>query len=177
VRTLLLTECNIFVESLKSYLDLSYRSKLSLFIIDLRYARRARIMTDQGNSTGIHEAIAAADQKFTETFNGGDAAGLVHLYTENGQLLPPGSDLVTGAVAIQAFWQGAMDMGIKNARLETVEAEGHGDTAIEIGKYLLSGETGNVMDRGKYVVIWKQVGGQWKLHRDIWNSSLSAQGD
>ena len=68
-------------------------------------------------------------------------------------------------------------MGIKTARLDTVEAEEYGETAIEIGKYTLSGEAGKVMDRGKYVVIWKQEGGQWKLHRDIWNSSLSAQGD
>ena len=61
--------------------------------------------------------------------------------------------------------------------LDTVEAEEHGDTAIEIGKYTLNGEAGNVMDSGKYVVIRKQEDGQWKLHRDIWNSSLSAQGD
>jgi ketosteroid isomerase-like protein len=70
-----------------------------------------------------------------------------------------------------------MDMGIKTARLETVETEGHGDTAIEIGKYSLRGEAGKVFDNGKYVVIWKQEGDQWKLHRDIWNSSLPAQGD
>jgi len=55
--------------------------------------------------------------------------------------------------------------------------ESHGDTAIDIGKYTLSGEAGNVMDSGKYVVILKQEGGQWKLHRDIWNSSLTPQGD
>ena len=134
-------------------------------------------MTNQGTSTGIEAAIAAANENFMSTFNRGDAAGMGDLYTENGQLLPTGSDFVTGKAAIQAFWQGAMDMGIKTARLDTVEAEEHGDTAIDIGEYTLSGESGNVMDRGKYVVIWKQEGGQWKLHRDIWNSSLSAQGD
>lgn len=134
-------------------------------------------MTNQGTSTEVQAAIEAAVEKFMAAFNRGDAAALSDLYTENGQLLPTGSDFVTGKAAIQAFWQGAMDMGIKSARLETVEAEGHGDTAIEIGKYTLSGEAGKIMDRGKYVVIWKQEGDQWKLHRDIWNSSLSAQGD
>ena len=131
----------------------------------------------QSVSTAVGDAIAAGNEKFMETFNRGDAAGLADLYTENGQLLPTGSDFVTGTVAIQAFWQGAMDMGIKTAKLEAVETEGHGDTAIEIGKYSLRGETGNVLDNGKYVVIWKQEGDQWKLHRDIWNSSLPAQGD
>ena len=70
-----------------------------------------------------------------------------------------------------------MDMGIKSAKLETIEVEGHGDTAIDVGKYTLRGESGNVLDRGKYLVIWKQLAGQWKLHRDIWTSSLSPQGD
>ena len=135
-------------------------------------------MANQGTPTGVQAAIAAANENFMAAFNRGEAAGLADFYTENGQLLPTGSDFVTGKAAIQAFWQGAMDMGIKKTvRLETVEAEGHGDTAIEIGKYTDSGEAGNVIDRGKYVVIWKQEGGQWKLHRDIWNSSLSAQGD
>ncbi len=135
-------------------------------------------MVNQGTSTEVQAAIAAVNEHFMAAFNRWDAAGLADFYTENGQLLPTGSDFVTGKVAIQAFWQGAMDMGItKTLRLETVEAEGHGDTAIEIGKYTLSWEGGNVLDRGKYVVIWKQESGQWKLHRDIWNSSLSAQGD
>jgi uncharacterized protein (TIGR02246 family) len=134
-------------------------------------------MTNQGTSTGIREAIEAADENFMAVFNRGDAGGLADLYTQNGQLLPTGSDFITGKTDIQAFWQGAMDMGIKTARLETIEAEGYADTAIEIGKYTLSGEAGNVMDRGKYVVIWKQEGGQWKLHRDIWNSSISPEGD
>ena len=134
-------------------------------------------MANQGTSTEVQAAIAAVNENFMAAFKRGDAAGLANFYTENGQLLPTGRDFVTGRAAIQAFWQAAMDMGRKTVRLEIVEAEGHGDTAIEIGKYTLSWEAGNVMDRGKYVVIWKQEGGQWKLHRDIWNSSLSAQGD
>ena len=134
-------------------------------------------MTNQGTSTEVQAAIAAFNENFMATFKRGDAAGLADFYTENGQLLPTRSDFVTGRAAIQAFWQAAMDMGRKTVRLEIVETEGHGDTAIEIGKYTLSWEAGNVMDKGKYVVIWKQEGGQWKLHRDIWNSSLSAQGD
>lgn len=125
-------------------------------------------------STEVRESIAAANEKFIEVFNKGDAAGLAALYTENGQLLPPNSDFITGREAIRAFWQGAMDMGIKSAKLETVEVAAIGNGASEIGKYVLQGEGGKTLDTGKYVVIWKQVEGEWKLHRDIWNSSLSA---
>ena len=128
----------------------------------------------QSTSTEVRDAIAAAGENFMATFSRGDAAGLAAFYTENGQILPPNSDFVTGRQAIQAFWQGAMDMGIKSVKIEIVEVEGHGDTAIEVGKYTLSGEAGQVLDMGKYIVILKQVDGQWKLHREIFNSSMPA---
>lgn len=126
------------------------------------------------SSTEIHEAIVTADEKFMTTYSRGDAAGMAALYTENGQLMPPNSDFVTGRPAIQTIFQAFMDMGIKAIKLETVETEGYGDTAFEVGRFTLEGEGGQVLDQGKYIVIWKQVAGQWKLHRDIFNSSLPA---
>jgi len=108
-----------------------------------------------------------------ETYGRGDAAGMAQLYTTDGQLLPTGSDVVTGHGGIEAFWRAVMEMGIATARLETVELEGHGDTAIEVGRYTLGAADGEVADEGKYVVIWKKQAGTWKLHRDIWNTSRS----
>ncbi len=84
---------------------------------------------------------------------------------------------MTGIPDITAFWQGAMNMGIKAAKLETKELEERGDLAVEIGQYTLTiqPEGGEVMtDVGKYVVVWKDDGGTWKLHTDIWNSNGAA---
>jgi len=122
----------------------------------------------------IREAIAAADEQFMATFNRGDAAGVAALYTEQGQLLPPNADFMVGREAIHAFWQGAMDMGIASAKIEIREVEGHGDTAIEVSTYALYAQGGQELDAGKFIVIWKHVGGEWKLHRDIFNSSKPA---
>ena len=127
----------------------------------------------QEDNAAIRSAISAADEKFMGAFNQSDAASLASFYTENAQLLPSNSDFVTGKQAIQDFWQGAMDMGIKSAKLEIVEVEGMGGTAYEVGKYTLYAEDDKMLDSGKYVVIWKkQEDGQWKLHRDIWNTSM-----
>jgi len=101
----------------------------------------------QSTSTEVRDVIVAANENFMAAFNKGDAAGLAALYTENGQLLPPNSDFLTGRQAIQTFWQGLMDMGIKSAKLEIVEVEGHGDTAIEVSKYTLQGEGGRCSTR------------------------------
>ena len=67
----------------------------------------------------------------------------------------------------------AYDAGIKAVSLTTEEAEGHGNTAHEVGKYELRGADGKVLDHGKYVVIWKKEGASWKLHRDIWTTSVA----
>jgi ketosteroid isomerase-like protein len=91
-------------------------------------------------------------------------------------VLPPNSDVLTGQQAIHTFWQGAMHMGITVVQLDTVEVEGHGNTAYEVGQYTLQGAGGQVFDTGKYIVIWHQEAGQWQIHRDLWNSSRPASG-
>ena len=61
----------------------------------------------------------------------------------------------------------------KAGELKTLDVETGGDKmAREIGRYVLTiqqgSETTNIA--GKYVVIWKQEHGEWKLDVDIWNS-------
>ncbi len=122
----------------------------------------------------MRQEIEAANKTFMAAFGRGDAAGLAALYTADGQLLPTNSDVVAGSAAIQTFWQGAIDMGLSTATLETLEVEDCGDTAVEVGRYTLKTGDESVADSGKYIVIWKNQGGTWKLHRDIWNTSLPA---
>ncbi len=122
----------------------------------------------------VKDAIAIANEAFMEVFSHGDASGVADLYTAEGQIIPPNSDTISGHDGIQAFWQGAIDMGIKSAHLSTVELDECGsETAVETGTYEL-GDGTNVMDHGKYLVVWKLDGGTWKLHRDIWNTSVPA---
>jgi len=112
------------------------------------------------------------NEQFMAAFNRGDAAAMASLYTEDGQILPPNSDFVTGKPAIRAFWQALMDMGIAEVELEIIEVEGCGDAAFEVSRFSLKGADGQALDQGKYIVIWKHQDGNWKLHRDIFNSSL-----
>ena len=123
----------------------------------------------------IHEVISAADEKFMAAFSKGNAGGIADLYTDHGQVLLPNNEVISGKMGITMVWRGAMMMA-KQIRLETLEVEDHGDTAYEVGKYILLKKDNQVFDQGKYIVIWKQEAGQWKLHRDIWNSSLPIPG-
>ena len=124
----------------------------------------------------IRGLIESANQKFMDAFGRADAAGIAALYTDNPKLLPPGSPMMTGKEAVQSFWQGAMDMGIKEASLETLEVESQGNLASEIGRFMLTvqpqGSELSTMT-GKYVVVWKNQDGTWKIHVDIWNTDAS----
>ena len=125
-------------------------------------------------AVNTHEAIVDANKDFVSAFGKGDAAGVASLYTEKGQILPANVGVITGREGIQGFWQAVMNMGIKSARLETVEVEDFGETAFEIGKYTLCGAKDQVLDSGKYLVIWKKDSDHWHLHRDIWTTSMPA---
>ena len=123
----------------------------------------------------IHSTINALSKEFELAFSRGIAADIADFYTENGILLPEGSDFVRGKNEIKEFWQIAFDMGIKNFKLEIIEVEQHDDTVIEMSKYTLSSADDQVIDQGKGIVIWKKENDKWKLHRDIWNSNTPQQ--
>ncbi len=122
-------------------------------------------------TANIKASIEAANKHWMNAFKNADAATIASLYTAQAQLLPANSDVVQGTDAIRDFWQSVMNMGIKEAVLETIEAEDLGATSIEGGRYRLLVANGSVADMGKYIVIWKTDGGAWKLHRDIWTTS------
>jgi uncharacterized protein (TIGR02246 family) len=123
-----------------------------------------------------YDAIQAVNQQFKDAFKRGNAAGVAACYTHNAQLLPPGAPLLAGQTAIAEFWQGAMNLGIKEASLETKQIEERGNLATELGQYTLTiqpVEGERLTEVGKYVVVWLNEGGTWKLHFDIWNANAA----
>ena len=122
----------------------------------------------------ISAEIRHANDEFEAAFERSDAAAIANLYTPNGLLLPTGMNAIQGSAGIEAFWQGAMEMGIKRVKLDSQDVEELTDTAIELGHYTLFGPNDQLLDQGKYLVVWKEQQGQWKLYQDIWNSSMPA---
>jgi len=120
-------------------------------------------------SDEARESIESRNREFAAAFMRGDAEAVAALYTENGQLLPPDAAVVEGRPAIAAFWKGAIDAGMKDLALETAEVESVGDLAYEVGTAKIVAGEGQV-SQDRYLVVWKRENGEWRLHRDIWNS-------
>jgi uncharacterized protein (TIGR02246 family) len=116
--------------------------------------------------------IEKLNDAWTAAFNKGDAAAVAALYTEDAFVLPPGSDMVKGRAAIGAFWRQAAQQ-LTDAKLTIVDVLPLGpEAAREIGTVTLKTKAQPPQDViGKYVVVWRKTGGDWKLATDIWNTN------
>jgi ketosteroid isomerase-like protein len=120
--------------------------------------------------TNLREEIDAANRRFMQLFASNDIPGLAACYTEDAQLLISHMDAIRGCAAIEAMFKMGGGKG-HTLHLVTRDIDGQGATAIETGEYTRKQGGGETLDRGKYIVVWKRAGDEWKIHRDMLNTS------
>ncbi len=119
--------------------------------------------------------LRAATPAWMAAFNADDAAAIAATMTEDGMLLPPNAEPVSGREAIESFWRGFIDTGAE-AALRLTQVTLDGDLGVKFGEYDLMDAEGEIFDTGKWMEVWTRVDGEWQLHRDIWNSNLPVDG-
>jgi ketosteroid isomerase-like protein len=119
--------------------------------------------------------IEAFAGQWETALNTGDVEGIVALYTDDCRIMPPNRPLVTGREAARAEFGSMIDAGF-TGKLHTIEAFSAADLGYRVGTYELNAPGGEVIDRGKYIEVWRNVGGAWKIADDIWNSDMPAAG-
>jgi ketosteroid isomerase-like protein len=109
--------------------------------------------------------IEKNDKQFSEDFLKGDSVALASHYAKDGQF---GS--LKGNEILSA-WGKSIRNSIKNNTrnllFTTTTLTGDDEFLVELGIYELKDDRHNVKSKGKYVVVWKQEDGEWKLYRDI----------
>jgi uncharacterized protein (TIGR02246 family) len=131
--------------------------------------------------TGAEEqAIRGQVDHWLQLVKAKDAAAIAGLYTDDGAVMAPNAPIGKGHDAIQQAW--ASMMGTPGFDLtftpEQIVVSSSGDMALDRGTYKLAvAPSGKAQtDTGKYVVVWRKVGGAWKAAADIFNSDLPAGG-
>lgn len=145
--------------------------------------------TEQGSETSpaldaeaVRGSIMAKDQAFADAMVAGEVEPLVLQYTSDAVLLPPNGPKLEGSQAIREtftewFQQGPVTSMSLNSEEITVAAAG--DYAYSVGTFTMSGaapDGSEWSDEGKYVAVWQNVDGDWKMAADIWNSSAPPPG-
>jgi uncharacterized protein (TIGR02246 family) len=131
---------------------------------------------------GGHEADEAAINEINKTWQekivAKDVAGIVQIYAEDAQFMPPNAPKAVGRDAIQKGWS---DMfALPNVSLtfgtEKIVFAKSGDLAVEIGTYKFSmGEgAGAINDTGKATVTWTKRDGKWLVMTDMFSSDAPA---
>jgi uncharacterized protein (TIGR02246 family) len=116
----------------------------------------------------VRKAIEAGNARWVAGLAAKDASAIAAVYAEDAILYPPGGGAVSGRKAIGAAFEPMLGAPLS---LTTAEVKQSGDYAIETGTWKLAGPDGKAADEGKYIVVWKKVGKNWLMWRDIWNSS------
>lgn len=110
----------------------------------------------------------AAD--WEKAYNSGDAEGIAALLTEDAVVMPPNAPIVEGRSAIKAFYRQHFANRVVPAKTDERELIVFGDMTYRQGVYALQLPEGHT-EYGKFVELWKNDNGQWRLHRSIWSSN------
>ena len=116
------------------------------------------------------DAVQALNDGLAAAFNSGDSGRLAQLYAEDAVLLPPGAVMIKGKPKIDDYYRAALP-SVTDSTFGAVEAKSLGDAdVIEVGTF--AAKTAGSDSRpvkGKFVIHWRKVAGDWKIEADIWN--------
>jgi ketosteroid isomerase-like protein len=127
---------------------------------------------DTFNLDSVRAEIAASNSTFGSGFATGDSALFVSHYTSDACISPSNMPKICGTAGITAYFNGGYKMGIRGIKITTDELFGSKEGVTETGTYEIFVDKNVSVDKGKFIVFWKQVDGKWKMHRDVWNSDL-----
>lgn len=121
----------------------------------------------------VKAAIEANNKTFTEAIEKGDSALFLSAYTTDGCVMPNGgAPKMCGVEGLSKFFGMAKQMGISSIKLTTTEVLGGKELVSEEGSYEIIDAAGKTVDKGKFIVTWKEEKGTWKKYRDIWNTDM-----
>lgn len=118
-------------------------------------------------------ALIETSNTWDTLFNQGDIAGLATIYTEDCRVLPPNQEMLEGRDAVRALFGDLAEGGFQS-KLEILETLAAAGIGYQVGRYTLEDPDGAVVDQGKFIEVWKEVDGEWKISNDTWNSDLPA---
>jgi uncharacterized protein (TIGR02246 family) len=162
---------------------MSFRPRSLVFLTALACVTLVRALEGQGyqykappssksDPTALAPAVDAANRRFENAFNSGDAAGAAReFYARDARILPPGGETVQGVEKIAAYWAaaaGAPQTGVRRVQLSTLDLQPAGDAAYEIGRATLTLANGQHVTP-RYLIVWKKEDGVWRRYLDVWN--------
>lgn len=128
--------------------------------------------TYSGNQKDIDQILENI-KDFSSYVNSSNYAMIGSSYTKDAKIFPQKGDIIVGVKDILKYWHLPEGVKTNNHKITPVEITVVGDTAYDHGYYegtTLKANGEESSWKGKYVIVWKRVGTEWKIYLDIWNS-------
>ncbi len=118
------------------------------------------------------EVIKNIIKNFSKFYVAGDTKSLIECYTTDGKILPDGYGILKGEKELFDYWKRPEHVQILEHKAHPHEITIIDDMAYDYGTYegisMVNNE--NVYYwKGKYLIVWKKIDGNWKIYLDIWN--------
>ena len=116
-------------------------------------------------------SILQANQRLIKSFKEKDSIKAVSCYAQDAKLMLAGRPSIEGTPNIITYISSLINKGIDKLDLKTEKIWGDSSILAEVGTYKMSKDD-SLVDKGKYIVLWKPESGNWKIFRDMRNSDL-----
>ena len=113
----------------------------------------------------VRSTIEALDTQFSKDFYNGDSVALANYYSTDAKF---GS--LKGKEILSAWGRmirNSIKDNTRNLLFTTTAFAGDSDYMVELGNYEERNDKDELKDSGKYLVVWKQENGKWKIYRDM----------
>jgi ketosteroid isomerase-like protein len=137
-----------------------------LFLFSNLYAQEY-----SGNGADIN-IILENINAFSKAYVNADYDKLTKFYCTDGKIFPAGADIISGHEAIKKRWISPKGTSIQSHKISPKEIKIIDNYAYDYGYYkgVSTSKKGKTSTfNGKYVIVWRKEGSEWKIYLDIWN--------
>lgn len=120
------------------------------------------------NADSVFEELDAANKAFEKAVMAGDVDYLVNEYTDDGCIIAPMAGETCGKESIRGFWESVIATQPKNVEIITEKAGSEGNLAFATGQLVIT-DAESTVHKSRFTLVFRKVGGLWKLRVDSWN--------
>lgn len=117
-------------------------------------------------------SITESHLLYIQALSSGDSALFIDRYAKDCWIMPPNASALCGEGApLDLFREEYYTKGVRNGRFMTIDIFGDaGEFVTEVGFFQLFDAGNNMIDNGKFLVLWRKTTAGWKMFRDSFSS-------
>jgi ketosteroid isomerase-like protein len=151
---------------------MKYLAKLIAVCLLFSCSDNGKANVDTFDLSTVKNHIIEMNKTYSDRFVKNNTAFYYERYCKDAEVYAPGLPAVKGRDSIISFfYQNGTN---KEAKIElpTGNIYGNNVLVVEEGLYNFPDGKGGSFDKGKFIALWKQEEGKWKLYREIWNTDI-----